>query len=374
VIDQPIALLGVILVIAALAFWLEGRFGWARRAGASLIIIALGALLSNLDLVPVASPVYAAITGPVTSFAIVWLLLAVNLRDVVRAGPRMLGAFGLAVVSTAAGAVTAALLFGHHFPGDAWRLAGVLTGTYAGGSVNFVAIGREVGLSDSLFAAAAAADNLVTAVWVGATLMLPLWLARVYPPRDDIDAPAGSPARPQLDYLAARARDLLALGALAVAVTITAESIALRAPSVPSVLWLTTLALAAGQLPAVRRLEGAFQLGLLALNLFFAVIGIGSRVSEILAVGIEVLYFTATVVLVHGLLMYGVGRLLPLGLRTLSVASQAAVGGPSTALALTVARGWGRLALPAVLVGLLGYAVGNYAGLAVAALVARLGG
>jgi uncharacterized membrane protein len=57
-----------------------------------------------------------------------------------------------------------------------------------------------------------------------------------------------------------------------------------------------------------------------------------------------------------------------------SVASQAAVGGPSTALALAVTRGWNRLALPGVLVGLLGYAVGNYAGLAVAALVRRFGG
>ncbi len=63
------------------------------------------------------------------------------------------------------------------------------------------------------------------------------------------------------------------------------------------------------------------------------------------------------------------GVLLAFDVRTLSVASQASVGGPSSALALTVARGWERLALPGVLVGLLGYAVGNYAGLAVAAIV-----
>ncbi len=44
------------------------------------------------------------------------------------------------------------------------------------------------------------------------------------------------------------------------------------------------------------------------------------------------------------------------------MASQAAVGGPSTALALAVAREWPGLALPGMAVGLLGYAVGNYAG------------
>jgi len=372
VIADPIALLGVILAISAVAFWLEGRFGWAQKAGASLLIIVFGAVLSNLDLVPVASPVYEVIMGPVTSLAIVWLLLSVNLRDVVKAGPRMLVAFALAVVGTMAGAIIATLLFGDFFPGNAWRMAGALTGTYAGGSVNFVAIGREVGLSDSLFAATVAADNLLTAVWIGATLMLPIWLARFYPkrqPMESSEADSGAFHDKPLDALSARLRDLLTLGALAAGLLIAAEWMARATPAVPSVLWLTTLALAAGQIPAVQALQGSFQLGLLALNLFFAIIGIGSRVSEILAVGVEVLYFAAVVVLVHGLAVYGVGRLLKLDVETVSVASQAAVGGPSSALALTTARGWSRLALPGVLAGLLGYAVGNYAGLAVAALL-----
>jgi uncharacterized membrane protein len=284
----------------------------------------------------------------------------------------MLGAFAVAVVGTMAGAILATILFGDSFPGDAWRMAGALTGTYAGGSVNFVAIGREVGLSDSLFAATVAADNLVTAVWVGATLILPVWLAKFYPRREPAPVVEGDReafSDKPLDALSARLRDLLALGALAAGLVVTAEWLAGSTPAIPSVLWLTTLALAVGQLKPVQALQGSFQLGLLALNLFFAIIGIGSRVSEILAVGVEVLYFAATVVLVHGLVAYGVGRLLKLDVETISVASQAAVGGPSSALALTTARGWGRLALPGVLVGLLGYAVGNYAGFAVAALL-----
>ncbi|NES71184.1 MAG: DUF819 family protein, partial [Okeania sp. SIO2D1] len=48
------------------------------------------------------------------------------------------------------------------FPEDSWRLAGVMTGTYAGGSLNFVSVGREVGLADVMFSAAAAADNVLT--------------------------------------------------------------------------------------------------------------------------------------------------------------------------------------------------------------------
>ncbi len=85
-------------------------------------------------------------------------------------------------------------------------------------------------------------------------------------------------------------------------------------------------------------------------------------------------WFTAIVVGVHGLLTFGLARLLRLDAETTAVASQAAVGGPSTAMALATSRGWSELALPGLLVGLLGYAVGNYAGLSVAFSVRALFG
>lgn len=107
------------------------------------------------------------------------------------------------------------------------------------------------------------------------------------------------------------------------------------------------------------------QLGNLALHFFFVVIGIWSRVADILAVGIQVFVFTVLVVAVHGVVVYGVGRMAKLDIGTLSVASQASIGGPSSALAVAVAKEWHHLVLPGVIVGLLGYAIGNYLGLAV---------
>jgi uncharacterized membrane protein len=168
--------------------------------------------------------------------------------------------------------------------------------------------------------------------------------------------------------------DLAVLLALGLGLQLAAEATARALPwPVPPVVWLTTLALAVAQVPAVRRLQGALHLGTLALNLFFVVIGIGSRVAEILAVGLEVFYFTATVVLIHGLVTFAAARLVRLDVETTAVASQAAVGGPSTAMALAIARRRPDLALPGLMAGLLGYAVGNYLGLAVAYAVRGLG-
>ena len=88
------------------------------------------------------------------------------------------------------------------------------------------------------------------------------------------------------------------------------------------------------------------QLGTLALHFFFVIIGIFSRIDVILAVGMAVFYYTAVVVLVHGVVVYGVGRIAKLDVATISVASQAAIGGPSSALAVAVSREWKGLVLP----------------------------
>jgi uncharacterized membrane protein len=378
-IESPLALAVLIAAVAALGFWLEGRFGWARKLGASLLVIALGAALSNLGLVPVRSPVYDGVFGPVTSLAIVWLLLAVDLRDLRAAGPRMLGAFALALVATAGGVLGAMLLLGPVVGDETWKLAGTLVGTYSGGSLNFVAVGRALELPDSLFTAAAAADNVVTALWMVATLLLPGWLGRFYPPPpvepnvqgETVEGTDDEEREPALlSPVDLRVLDLAVLLALGLGLLLAAEATAAALPwPVPSVVWLTTYTLLVAQLPPVRRLVGALHLGTLALNLFFVVIGIGSRVSEILAVGVEVFWFTGLVVLLHGLIVFAGARLVRLDVETAAVASQAAVGGPSTAMALAIARRLPRLALPGLVVGLLGYALGNYLGLAVAYLV-----
>lgn len=372
-ISSPFLLVGVVAGVTALAFWLDYTVPFLSRVGASLLAIVMGALLSNAGLVAASSPVYDAVVGPVTSLAIAWLLLAVNLRDLKRAGPRMLGAFALAVAGTTLGAAVGAVVFSGAFGADTWRLAGTLAGTYSGGSVNFVAVGRAVELPDALFAGATAADNLTTGLWLAVTLTVPLWLGRFYPAEIPSDPDAEEAEHPFFAGASLSTLNLAALLAVGLGLVLAAEWMGALLPAVPAVLWLTTFALVLGHLGPFAEAEGTLQLGNLALHFFFVIIGIHSRISEILSVGVEVFFFTLLVVGVHGLVVFGAGRLSRIDVGTLAVASQAAVGGPSSALAVAVSREWKALILPGVIVGLLGYAAGNYVGLALAHAVRMIG-
>ena len=74
----------------------------------------------------------------------------------------------------------------------------------------------------------------------------------------------------------------------------------------------------------------------------------------------------------HGLVIFGVGRLLRLDAGTLAVASQANIGGAAAAVAIASAGGYGDELLPGIVVALAGYAVGNYLGFGLGMLARTL--
>lgn len=65
--------------------------------------------------------------------------------------------------------------------------------------------------------------------------------------------------------------------------------------------------------------------------------------------------------LIVGLLL---GKVFQIDLEHILLASNATVGGPTTASAMAIAKGWGSLVGPILVVGTLGYIIGNYIGFA----------
>ncbi|WP_460193558.1 DUF819 family protein [Thermosynechococcus sp. FA-CM-4201] len=368
--DESLTLWGILLTLTALGLWLEHRFRWAARLGSSLIILMLAALCANLGLIPQQSPVYDTIYGTITSLAIVWLLLLVNLQDVRRLGRSALLAFALASLGTLVGALLASVLFHSRFLGDTPRLAGSLAASYIGGSINFVGVGRALNLSDLLFSAATTADNLLTAIWLATTLSLPSLLARVYPPPDEREAGTVTPL-PTTSAIAPL--DLAILLSLAVAILVLSMALHQFWPLIPTVVWLTTLSLALAQFKWMRYLRGTGALGMFGLNLFFTVIGAGTHVPSLIPVGLEMILFTTVIVFTHGLVTFGLGALLKLDLELIALASQAAVGGPTTAVAQATGRHQPQLMGVGITLGLLGYAIANYLGLALAQALGWMG-
>jgi uncharacterized membrane protein len=348
-------------------------------------------LLSNIGLLPGSSATYDFLRSTAVKVAIVLVLLSLDIRSFVRAGPRMLAAFAIGAAGTVIGATVAGLTLHRIVGPEAWKLSGMYTGTYTGGGVNFASLASAFNTSSDLFSAAIAADVVAGNIWLLVCLVLPALLGRgtkssAMVADAEKTAADGSPASQtglgskdsensthtlETSVRPVSVADAAALVTIAIGLIWCAGRLATLL-SVPEVLVLTTLVLVVAQVPAVKALTGSAVWGNYILHLFVAGNGAAAVFANILAIGPAVFYFASITVGVHGVVQFGIGRLVGIDATTLAVASQANVGGPPKAIAIAGALGSPSSVIPGIAVGLLGYASGNYLGLAVGTLVRHM--
>ena len=384
---SPLFVGAVLALNVALSEWLCRRT-WLRHLGTALLVIVVTAIQANLGLIPTYGPeipdhalrVYDGTFRYLVALAIFWLLLDVDLRRVLAAGLPMIGLFLAGSVGVALGVLLGMrVIDGARAFGDFQAaLGGMFVGTYTGGSVNFAAIASHYGVRDHalLFAGANAVDAAMTTVWMAACVALPRMLAPLWPrPRAEIRA-APAPLEAPDEEERVHPADLgltLGLGLLALWFSgrITAW-LAASGVEVPEILVLTTLALVLAQTGIGRHLRGSRVLGLFSIYVFLAVIGALCDVAAVASLGriaADLTIFVAVIFAVHGAVIFLAARLFQIDPATAAVASQAGVGGGSSALALAKSLGRSDLVLPGILAGSLGTAVGTYLGFAVAGLL-----
>ena len=146
-----------------------------------------------------------------------------------------------------------------------------------------------------------------------------------------------------------------------VATTLNAENL--------FILIITALGLLVANLakPLVARVSSEFEIGTLFMYIFFAIIGAGADITEIVGPAFPMLMFILVMVAVHIGLMLVIGKLLKLDLAEVMIASNACILGPAPAAALAASKGWRPLVTPGMLVGLFGYAIATFVGVGIAA-------
>jgi uncharacterized membrane protein len=375
---DPLYIAAILCLLVAFAEWLSRR-KFFSYLGSALIVILAAAILSNTGLLPSsrnAPALYDGVFNFIAPIAIFFLLLDVKLKDLRQAGLPMLLLFALGVFGTMAGAIVGYYLVApqNHGVPKAFAVAGMYTGTYTGGSVNLNAVALQfgVGKSGTLFAAINAVDNIITTIWIVATLMLPRLLQRIWPrPIATGENAAAAPVALETPERTS-VFDFSVLLALGIGSLFLSQLLSQFLPAIPYVLSLTTVALLLAQMPVVQRLGGAKVLGYFTVLVFLAAVGaycdLGALIANGAVAGI-LLGWVTLIVLVHGLILFLIGGLLKQDWAVISVASNANIGGATSAGVLATAIGRGDLRLPGILAGSLGNAVGTYAGFVVAELL-----
>lgn len=390
--DNTWVLWAVMVGIAALSIWLEQTYRWASKVTGCVLALVLMMVLANFRVIPTDAPAYDNVWSYVVPLAVPLLLFNCDIRKIGRETGKLLVVYLLSSAGTVAGALLGAFALGKYVP-ELKAFAAMFTGTYTGGSVNFTAMADAFLTDKKLISAGVVADNLLMAIYFFVLIAIPgiVWFRNHYkhPLVDKMEAGAAS-ANAAADYwkpkpvglkhiafnfaaatiIVAVSKALAAYFARTVPATSTALSIVNQLLGNQYLVMTTVTMILATSFPRVfSNAPGASETGTFLIYIFFGVIGAPASIMEIVANSPILFVYAGAVILMNMAATFLFGKLFRFNLEDIIVASNANVGGPTTAAAMAISKGWFDLVGPALLVGTLGYVLGNYLGVIVANIV-----
>jgi len=370
-ITNPIYVLTILSLLVLLSVY-AGKTKIGKQFGAALLVILFTAVLANLNMIPSASnsiPLYDGIFTYLAPISIFYLLLNVNLTSIKQAGFPMISLFLIGSLATTLGILISWFVLSPErvLAEDGKVIAGMLTGTYTGGSVNFNAVALEYNFQEkgALYAGTIAVDNVVTTIWIIVTLAFPMGISRFWKPKSNLKSHTDAQNYEHPEDGSIDLNSLMWLVFLGLAAFYLSEIVNEFVPQVPSIITLSTIGILLAQTKFVSNLKGSHNLGLYLVYIFLAVIGAYcelSAVIELKDLGITLFLFAGLAVLLHGVIIILVGAFFYRDWQMIAIVSQANVGGGTTAIALAETFNRKELILPAILVGTLGNALGTYLG------------
>lgn len=371
-----------LVVWSAISIVLEQKYKWASKVTGAIIALLGAIIFANLKIIPTESSVYDSVWTYVVPVAIPLLLLKADIKKVKNESGKMLGAFHVSALGTVAGTFISAFLLSSLIPHIA-EIAGMMTGSYIGGGANFVAMTNAFKTPENITNATIVADNLVMAVYFFVTMSIPsilffktngVWLQKVKKVVEEVlHIGQKEISLKDIAVSLAIAFSVASLSNLLSeyisAIIPTSNMILKIANSILGNMYLimTTLMLIVATVfsKQLEEINGAEEIGTFLIYLFFVVLGVPASISEIIKNGAFILIFCILAVSIHLVVTLLVGKMFKFKLDELLLASNACIGGPTTAVAMAIAKGWNSLIVPTMIAGVWGYVLGNYAGIIV---------
>ncbi len=380
----------LLLVAApALVMVLAKRVRVLGLIGPTLLCYVLGISAANLGL-PIDRKLSLLLAEVAVLLAIPLLLFSTDFVRWLRLAKSTVLSFLLACVSVMVVAAGVGVLFAGRLP-EGWQLAGMYVGVYTGGTANMSAIGLALGVREETFVLANAADVVMSGLYLIFLMTIAQRvLLKFLPPfkssggvaphaettKDgrDTQTTEAAPTQPVPVSPFSRARLTQTLVGVGVAVLIVAASVGLALLLTGGLaetfilLTITTLGIAASLLPKLRRLEGPTDLALYLLLVFCVSIGTIANFRELTG-SPAVFAFCGLVVAGAVVLHYFLAALFRIDADTVIITSTAAVFSPPFVGPIAAVLRNPEIVVSGLTTGLVGYAVGNYLGIAVAYLL-----
>lgn len=365
------------LLMPLLIIFLCHRFPVLNRAGSVVIAYVLGLILGNSGLLGAAYlPLQDLLMTLSIPIALPLLLFSLKINKWVHLAPKtvlsmVLALSGLVVMVTAGHA-----LWQHHI-GESWKVAGLLVGVYSGGTPNLASIKTALSVDETTFVLTHTYDIVLCALYLFILITFgKVFLRRILPSFRHKAVIAGEePEKISVDdyngfFRKRTLRPLLAALGIALLIFAIGGGLSMIVPKslsmVTAILSITTLGIIASMIPRINKIEKTFELGMYFILIFSLVVASMADISSLKISSLYIFYYVALAVFGTLILHIILSKIFRIDADTMMITSVAMVFSPPFVPMMAGVLKNRQIVLSGLAVGIIGYALGNYLGVAIA--------
>lgn len=375
-----ILMLAFFILTPVLVIFIEGKNKIAKKIGGVLICYIIGAFVGNMGLLPEGAYQYQDLLSQLTvPLALPMILFSMDVRKWFKMAGSTLVSLLIGIFTVVLMIVVGFWIFGENIP-EAWKVAGMLTGIYTGGTPNMAAlktalnVDNEIYLMTHTYEVALGAIYLIFIFSVGQRLFL-LWLTPFK------TAAAGNPgtinADIEEDYESytgffKKKVFLPVLAAFGLSILIFAVSFGLSRlfpenfATAAIILLITTFGIAFSFIPRVKDIQKTFQAGMYIILIFSLVVSSMADVRKLVNISFDLFWYVGLAMFGSHFLHVFLARFFKIDVDTVIISGSALICSPPFVPAVAGALRNREVILTGLIVGIAGYAVGNYLGVIVA--------
>ncbi len=380
-------MLGTILQLSFVCFFpaitiaAANRYKVFKYLSPIILCYLTGIVAGNIRFLDFDRNLMTNVTGISIFIAIPLLLFSSDIVKWLKHSKTTFLSFFLGVLGVVTSSIIACLIFRDNLE-EAEEVAGMMIGVYTGGTPNMSAIGLSLKVEEETFILLNSADIVFSAIYFIFLLTIAKKTLLLFLPRfkgyngenknnqDESDNFKELPLWDKIRNIAAGSLVSLSMVGIGLLFSwlISGKMDEIRIV----ILTITTLAIACSFIKPVRSIKGTYPSAEYLLLIFAVAMGTMADFSELIKASSSLFYFCGIVVGLSVIIHFLLSFLFRIDADTVIITSTAAIFGP--AFIGPVANGIQNreIIVPGITMGLLGYAIGNYVGLATAGLLTLL--
>ncbi len=367
------------LFFPAVILYLTHKFTVLNKIGSVLIAYFFGLVIGNSGLMPDnVSEIQKNFSEISVLLALPLLLFSANLKAWLNvAGKTMLSGL-LVVVAVVITVVSGYFFFVKDIP-EGWKIAGLLTGVYTGGTPNMAAIKTALEVEPAVFIITHTYDMLVCTVFLIMAMSIfqkiGLMFLPVFKTNTKINAEKEVKKAEEMesytDILNKENRlPLLKSFGLSLLILGIGGGLSMLVPkdysAVVAILTITTLGIALSLIPAINKIPKTFHLGMYFILIFSLVVATMGDLTTITNISEEIFFYVLYVVFGITVLNFIFSAIFRIDADTAIITMTSLIFSPPFVPVVASKLNNKEIIISGLTVGIIGYALGNYLGVVIA--------